>query len=262
VHFNLTDQFHERVSFVHGLDPRVKVVSAIFFVLVVSLTPEGTWWAFGAYTFLILAATRLSELELTFSLRRSYIALPFALAALAIPFTTPGPELTRLPVLGWEISEPGMIRFVSILARSWLAVQAAILLTATTRFPDLLWSLSALRIPRPLVSTIGFMYRYLFVLADEGLRMRRARLARSVRIRENPRPSIRWQGRMTGSLVGVLFLRALERSERVYAAMLSRGYDGSMRTSIRYRMARPDWVALSITGLILIVPLILAVIRY
>jgi cobalt/nickel transport system permease protein len=253
VHFNLSDQFHERASLVHGLDPRVKVVSAISYILVVSLTPD--------YALSLLVATRLSELELTFTLRRSYIALPFALAALAIPFTTPGSEFARLPVIGWVVTEPGLIRFLSILVRSWLAVQAAILLTATTHYPDLLWSLSSLRFPRPLISTIGFMYRYLFVVADEGLRMRRARLARSVRLYENPRPSLRWQGRITGSMVGVLFIRALERSERVYAAMLSRGYDGSMRSSTRHKMLGLDWVALFITALALLIPLILAVIR-
>lgn len=261
MHFNLSDQFHERASLVHNLDPRVKVISAITYILVVSLTPEGTWWAFIVYALWLLITVRLSELELTFTLRRSYIAFPFALAALAIPFTTPGLEFARIPILGWVVTEPGMIRFTSILVRSWLAVQAAILLTATTRYPDLLWSLSSLRFPHPLISTIGFMYRYLFVLADEGLRMRRARLARSVRVHENPRPSIRWQARMTGSMVGVLFVRALERSERVYAAMLSRGYDGSMRSSTRHRMANFDWLGLCFTGLALSIPLILAFMR-
>ena len=108
-------------------------------------------------------------------MRRSYIALPFVLAAAALPFTVPGPELLRVPGLGWAVSEPGVERFATIVVRTWMAVQAALLPTATTAFPDLLWGLSALRLPAILVALLGLMYRYLFLAGDEALRMLRAR---------------------------------------------------------------------------------------
>jgi cobalt/nickel transport system permease protein len=108
----------------------------------------------------------------------------------------------------------------------------------------LLWALGALRMPKSLVAVIGFMYRYLFVMADEALRMLRARSARAPRAPDGRRPSVVWQGRVAGAMVGSLFLRALDRSERIYAAMLSRGYDGHMRTMQRFQMGSVDWMIL------------------
>jgi cobalt/nickel transport system permease protein len=62
------------------------------------------------------------------------------------------------------------------------------------------------------------MYRYLFVLSDELVRMRRAKLARS----------LRWnlwsEFRLLGNFWGVLFVRAFERAERIHAAMCARGW--------------------------------------
>ena len=74
------------------------------------------------------------------------------------------------------------------------------------------------------------MYRYLAVLTDEGSRMLRARDARSA---AGPTGrgggSIRWRATVTGRMVGSLFLRAYERSERIYAAMQARGFEGEFR---------------------------------
>lgn len=214
------------------------------FVLTVSLTSAGAWVAFAIYLALVLAGTLSAKLHFTFTLKRSYVILPFALAAMAVPFITPGRVIFEVPLLDWAVSSPGLIRFISILLRMWLAVQGVILLMATTRFSDLLWALHSLRIPSQLVGTIGFMYRYLFVLADEALRMMRARAARSPQPAHAPRPPLSWQGRVAGSMVGNLFLRSLERSERVFAAMSSRGYDGRVRSLASFRMGNLDWIYL------------------
>lgn len=248
--FSIVDQYRGQASLIHHLDPRVKTLAALFYILAVSLTPEGSWWAFGVFLLLILSASLLSSVGLTYTIRRSYIALPFALAALAVPFTTPGVTIYEVPLLQWGVSEVGLVRFVSILIRSWLAVQGAILLTATTQFHDLLWALEKLRFPRPLVAMIGFMYRYIFLIGDEAVCMIRARASRSARQVGGRRPSIRWQGKVTGMMVGSLFLRSLARSERVYDAMLSRGYDGSPRSIVRFRMRWADWIALVVVFLI------------
>jgi cobalt/nickel transport system permease protein len=258
LHYDFTDQYHFRPSVVHGLDPRVKVVLAVCTILALSLLSEGAWPAFGSMFLLLLLAAGISQLGLLYAVRRSYIALPFMLAAVAVPFTVPGASLLKLPLVGWSISEPGLIRFLSVLMRSWLAVQVAILLTATTRFPDLLWALGALRVPGALVSVIGFMYRYLFVLADEANRMLRARGARSVSPPKGRGPSVVWQGRVAGAMAGSLFLRALERSERIYSAMLARGYDGRMRSMQRFHMHGRDWNVLAATAAILSLILVIS----
>jgi cobalt/nickel transport system permease protein len=112
---------------------------------------------------------------------------------------------------------------------SWLSVQVALLLAFTTPFHDLVDALRELRLPRILISIISFMYRYLAVLGDEGSRMLRARDARSGAREGASGGSLRWRATVTGRMVGSLFLRAYERSERIYAAMQARGFEGEFR---------------------------------
>ncbi len=243
MHFDLTDQYRPRASFIHHLDPRVRVVVVLAFIVAAGLMPVGVWTGFGFLLLLALAAALASGLGVTFALRRSYIALPFALVAVPLLFTVPGEVIYQTPLLGWTITAQGLERFLSLLLRSWIAIQAAILLTAVTPFPDVLWALGALRLPRLLVATIGFMYRYFFVMADETARMLRARTARSASVEGRRKPSALWQGRVAGNMVGSLFLRALERSERVHAAMLARGYKGQMPSLAQRAMRPTDWLA-------------------
>jgi len=84
-----------------------------------------------------------------------------------------------IPVLSWQLtlSDAGLVRFVSILLKSWFSVQVAVVLTASTSFPALLGAVRSLRMPEVLVAIAGFTYRYIFVIADEVLRLMRARAA-------------------------------------------------------------------------------------
>ena len=245
MHLHLVDRYRAGTSAVHRLDPRVKILLVLAYILGLTLASPGAWASYAAFLALILAAAGLSGLGLTFAIRRSYVAVPFVLAAAALPFTIPGPTLFTLPVLGWPVSEPGLVRFISVALRTWLAVQAALLLTATTPFPDLLWALGALKVPPPLVAVVGLMYRYLFLAGDEALRMMRARQARAAALPGARPPPAVWQARVAGRMIGSLFLRAIERSERVYNAMLARGYDGRPRSLIHFHMSARDWAALA-----------------
>jgi len=75
------------------------------------------------------------------------------------------------------------------------------------------------------------MYRYLFVFADEALRLMRARAARSaVGTGGKSGGGLMWRGRVAGGMVGNLALRAFERSERIYDAMVARGFQGEIKT--------------------------------
>ena len=74
------------------------------------------------------------------------------------------------------------------------------------------------------------MWRYLFVLVDEAIRLTRARDARSGSVTGRGGGAVWWRARVAGGMAGNLFLRGYERSERIYAAMVARGYDGEVRT--------------------------------
>ena len=107
------------------------------------------------------------------------------------------------------------------------------MLAATTRFPDLLIALQQLRVPKLFVAIIGLMWRYLFVISEEVTRMLRARTSRSATElgSHHEGGTVFWRARVTGGMAGSLFLLSLERSDRVYAAMLSRGYNGELPVS-------------------------------
>lgn len=126
------------------------------------------------------------------------------------------------------VSGEGLRLFATIAAKSWVSVQAALLLTFTTPIPELIEALRRLRLPGLLVTTVGFMVRYLVVLGDEAARMNRARAARSAAGSGGGGGSVRWRATVTGHMVGTLFLRSYERSERIYAAMLARGFEGTL----------------------------------
>jgi cobalt/nickel transport system permease protein len=246
MHANAYDRYQAGHSFLHLLDPRVKVIVALGFIVSNVLVPDGAWVAFLLAWIALLIANLFSGLGAAFSLKRSYIALPFALVAVTTLFSIQGQTIASFSV-GFtqiEITDAGLLRFVSILIRSWLSVQIAILLVAVTQFPDLMHAFRHLKAPAVIVAVISFTYRYLFVLVDEALRLLRAREARSA-LAQGARSggSLLWRARVTGNMVGQLFLRSYERSDRIYNAMLSRGYRGHLHTLNPHEMRQGDWAA-------------------
>jgi len=254
MHIHPLDSYRPGESLIHRLDPRVKLALAGLFILTAALTPDRRWAAFGLLEALVLLATLASRVGMGLVQRRSAVALPFALAALTVAFSTPGRVVWAVSLLGglWVVTDAGLLRFLSIVARSYLSVQAAVLLAATTPFPDLLWGMRALRVPQTLVTITGFLYRYLFVLADEARRMVQAREARSTAPDGGGGGSVIWRAQVTGAMVGSLFLRSYERSERIYAAMLARGYDGTTRTLSPPSLCPADLIVGLLVGLALV----------
>jgi cobalt/nickel transport system permease protein len=239
---------------IHRLDPRVKLLSTIGMIVSNVLLPDGAWFAFLCAFLLITALSTIARIRLSFVLKRSLLAIPFALAAFTIMFTLPGESLTEFSIGSWQlaITDTGLVRFLSILIRSWISLQAAILLTATTKFSDLAHGLRHLRVPLILIAIISFMYRYLFVLGEEAERLLQARAARSARLPGRGMPSVFWRARVAGNMVGQLFLRSYERSDRVYNAMVARGFKGEFLTFTPHIMQPTDWIALFVFSLVLI----------
>jgi cobalt/nickel transport system permease protein len=250
VHVHFLDPYRERSSPVHVLDPRIKLVLALAFIFTNAFLPVGAWPVYILMFSLILAVEILSELGVVYVLKRSVLALPFVLAALPLLFTVPGEALLSFSIGTWDlsISQAGLQRFASITLKSWISLQAAIVLASTTPFPDMLVAMRAIKIPRLLVSVFGLMWRYLFVLVDEALRLMRARTSRSG---QSDQPglktggSLAWRGSVTGGMAGSLFLRGFERSDRIYMAMVSRGYDGEVRTLPRPGISLAGWLLLA-----------------
>lgn len=214
--------------------------------MAVSLQPTGAFLALAVAwsTLALLSATAgLGFFRLT---RSAWFALPFMLAALPLVFSRPGDPLGTFALgpLTLTVSGQGLREFATIALKSWISVQAALLLSFTTPFADLVEGLRRLRLPRIMVAIIGFMYRYLAVLTDEATRLNRARASRSAVVAGRGGPSALWRARVVGGMIGSLFIRSYERSERVYAAMQARGFEGEFRTLGGRGLTGPEWAAL------------------
>jgi cobalt/nickel transport system permease protein len=213
-------------SRVHKLAPECKVASAAAFVFVVVLTPATAVVAFAAYALLLYAISRVARVPAPFVLRRLTIEIPFLMFAIFLPVLVPG---ERIEVAGLGLSQPGLWAAWNIVAKATLGLCTTVLLAATTPVAEILCGLERLKVPRPLIATTGFMVRYGDLVAGELRRMKVARESRGYE------PRWLWQARGIASGIGTLFVRSYERGERVYLAMLARGYVGSMpatRTAI------------------------------
>lgn len=226
------DRYIAGQSPVHALDARVKLVLTLACVLALALLPPGAWAAMLACALLIWWAVLRSRVGLGAILGRALVALPFALVAVTLVFARPGAPLFSLGLgpLRLTATDAGLVAFLSVVIKSWLSVQAALLLTATTHFTAVLYALRALRLPEVIVATLSFAYRYLFIMVDEAQRMLRARECRAAELPgRRAGGSVAWRAVVVGRMAGTLFLRAYERSERIYVAMLARGYSGELR---------------------------------
>lgn len=202
VHNYLLNPYQHRASPIHRLDAAVKLVAATAFIVAVVLLPRSAWHVYaaaGALLLLIAALARLSARQLAIRLLQ---VEPFALGVAVLSL----------------MQTNGLHVFAAMLVRSTLCLFCLVLLAGTTRFTDILHVLWRIRFPTLLVTTLALMHRYVFLLADEMGRMLRARRSRTF----SPDPWSAW--RSLAIVLAHLFVRSLERAERIYAAMCARGW--------------------------------------
>ena len=161
MHIHFLDPYQIGGSVLHQTDARVKLVLGLAFILTIALIPDGLWMLYFLLLGIVLSLEILSEVGLAYFLKRSTLAFPFILAAFPLIFTIPGDSFFTFTFGPWNFSAsiPGLVRFTSIALKSWISIQIAILLTATTPFPDILTAMRALRFPRLLVMIFGLKTR-------------------------------------------------------------------------------------------------------
>ena len=204
-----------------SLDARAKVLGFLTVTVVTVSTPLRLWPVYAACAGVLLVVAVVARVAPIDIWRRARFVLPLVLfVAVFLPFFRKGGAEYQLGFI--TVSEDGLRTFAEVSIKATIGTVSAVLLGATATFPAVLHGLEAMRVPRLFILIAGFMYRYLFVIVDEALRMRAALTARAYR----PRHLL--QSPAIGKVVTSLFLRSYGRGERVYLAMLSRGYRGSM----------------------------------
>lgn len=226
------DQLSYKDTFVHRLDPRAKVIATLLFLFTVisfSKYEIAALLPFFLYPMLLMT---LGEIPFMFIFKKVILVSPFAVF---IGIFNPLLDSSQVSIVNGMMVSAGWVSFFSILIKFILTVSAALLLIATTSFPGVCHGLRQLGLPSLFVSQLSFLYRYIFVLMEETMRIVRARNMRSY--------GERGRGmKVFVRIVGILFIRTVERAERIYFAMLSRGFQGDMPTLKRFHIKTGDIV--------------------
>lgn len=225
---------------VHAMAPEAKVAAALAFVACAALTPASVPWAFTGHAVVLAVVIRLARLKPGFVLARATVVLPFILFVFLLPFVASG---ERIQVVGVSVSAAGLTSARTILFKALIGVTLSVVLAATTETTAIMRGLNRLRVPAVFTTIATFMLRYLETLTGELGRMRIAMTSRGYD------PRWLWQAKPIASSAGALFIRSYERGERVHAAMLARGFDGTMPSIDDRRASRREWVLAALPAL-------------
>ena len=226
------DEFGGMDTPVHRLDARAKTITTLVFIVAVMSFPRYEVSALMPFLLYPTALIAIGRIPPGYILRKILLAAPFALV---IGMFNPFFDRQTVLTAGKLGISAGWLSFASIMLRFVLTVGAALALVSCTGIHRLGAGMERMRVPRVFVGQLLFLHRYLFVVADEASRM-----MRGLELRLAPAGSLRL--RVYGSLAGHLFLRAINRADRVHRAMISRGFDGEIRTLRRTRLRGGDWV--------------------
>ena len=150
MHAHFLDPYRDGASPIHRLDPRVKLTLAVAFIVTAALLPPGAWPAYVLLFAVAFSVVLVSGLGVGYVYKRALLAAPFVVAARAAAVYRAGsPRSPRFSIGPWTLTltQPGLVRFISVALKSWLSVQMAIVLAATTSFPDLLAAMRGLQAP-------------------------------------------------------------------------------------------------------------------
>ena len=225
MHHDFLDKYSEGGSVIHRLDARVKLILTLALITGCASTVEGDYYSYAAYGSIIILAAAWGRIPAAHIIRRLLVATPFIAAISLFVFLSEGEGSRVVMPGGITVYSAKLMLFSSMLIKIVTAVSAVTVLSATTRFRDLLTGMRALKAPAVLADLLSFFYRYIFVLADEVERMKRGYDSRN--FGNNGWNSVK----ALAGMIGILLVRSFERGERVYRAMQARLYDGEIRTA-------------------------------
>lgn len=215
---NRMERASVRSSSLHALDARAKLLVTLLFLVCMLSLPAADLAGVILYLVYPIISSAVAGIGYGTVFRRSLLVLPFVLF---IGIFNPILDRQVAFSVGRVAVTTGWLSFLSIILRGLLSAQAVFILIYATGFHNLCRSMRRMGVPSLLTTQLLFVYRYLFVLLQEALSMRRAREARGFGRRGYPL-------KMWGLFIGQLLLRTIGRSERIHRAMLSRGFNGSV----------------------------------
>ncbi len=257
-----SERYSDEDGFLQKIDARAKLIAilALIFSAVISAKLE----VFLAFITLSLILAKLSKIPLRHYLFRVLVFIPLFTGIIAIPsiFNVFQPyegtalltiakfgNVIHIPLLKpfseITITKEGLIWAVKFVLRVTTAVSLVTLLILTTKWSDLLSAFRSFNIPKTLVLILNLTYRYIFLLVDLTLGMLYSKKSRAI-AKESSIKS--WK--LNSRIVAALFIKSYDMSEKVYLAMLSRGFNGKFPAIKRSEVKRRDYIFLTIALLV------------
>lgn len=195
MHHKTLDKHSRKNSIIHKIDPRIKIVFTLLFLIFISLSKEKIYFI-AIFSFIILTMS-LTNISPLFYIKRIVICFPFLIFLFFLPIETA----------------------LLLFARATASILTIITLMSTTKFTDFIDALKYFKVSKIFLMIFSFFYRYLFLFIDTANKMKLAVKSRSFSKKQ------RLNKGTVSNMIGCLFIRSYDQSERVYQAMLARGYN-------------------------------------
>ena len=232
-----SDVFAHRENLVTGIEARTKIAFVVIALVINLLSPT-------IYTSIAIALFCLATLMavgIPPKLLGLRLSIPLVMASVVLLTQIFFYGVTPLFIISfWGFSlvgyEEGLAHGFLIMCRVIGGVSLILFLSMSTPANKLLLAATCFRVPKIFVELALLVYRYIFVLLEEMVSIKDAQ-----RVRLGYR---NWQQSMRslGVLGGSLILRAYDRAERVFEAMVARGYTGAVTVSYTERFGRKDFI--------------------
>lgn len=235
-HFDI-DKYAYLDSPFHNFDPRAKVLCFLFLIFSIVLLNDIRVLLIAFFSTIILVV--FSKIPLGFILKRfKWVAFFIFVVLIVLPFTVPGEAVLSVGFL--SVSQNGILLAVIISLKAFSVMFLVFPMLSTMKFVTFIKTLQHFKLPDKLVQMFTFIYRYVFVVSNEL-----QKTFRSVSSRNVGKKTWMFRYHVLGNVIGMILVRSYERGERIRTAMLSRGYNGKMKTLSSFRMAKLDWIKCS-----------------
>jgi cobalt/nickel transport system permease protein len=231
-----------RDGFLQRRDPRVKVIGSLAIIIAAALSRD--WSVLIVLYAVVVAAAWVSAIDMGLFLKRVWLGIPLFSGIIIVPsifFIGGDHHILTIPLglFDLTVTREGLEKAAVFVLRVGVCVSTAILLILTTKWADVLRSLSVLKVPSVFILVLAMAYRYIFLFLHTANGMFLARKSRIV-----ARTSGREQRWWIVSTIGVLMSRSFRMSEEVYQAMLARGFTDRIVTMNDYRFGLVDGATL------------------
>lgn len=226
------EKFSEGNSFLHRADPRVKIlVFTVFSILCAVATGIKTPMIYLLYSLTLLA---IAKLELKILISRLFIANFFiAFIWLFIPLSYPGNSFISVGPI--KLSMEGLNYALAITIKCNAIILATITLISTSSVLSLAHAMLYLKIPRKLVTIFFLFYRYITVIHEEYIKIKKAAALRGFM----PKTNIHTY-KTYAYIIGGILIKSYERAEEIYKTMLCRGFKGYFPLFEHFQIRKSD----------------------